>query len=68
MQLTNEAVEARKEYYRDWNRRNKERKRLYNASYWERRGKKLSAEKNKRMEVDAGAESAVEVTNELPKK
>lgn len=38
-QMTKEAIEARREYKRRWNKENRERVRQYNADYWERKAK-----------------------------
>jgi hypothetical protein len=38
MKKTNElALEARRAYYREWRKRNKDRVRKYNQDYWTRR-------------------------------
>lgn len=34
--LTPEAIEARREYYREWGRKNRERRREANAKYWQK--------------------------------
>lgn len=43
-ELTQEALEARREYKRRWYAANKEKVKAYNAAYWERKAKERKSE------------------------
>ncbi len=49
-ELSKEAIEARRKYRREWNRRNPEKVKQHQISYWER-----IAEKEKEAKADADA-------------
>lgn len=42
IKLTNEAIMARREYQKKWRDKNKEKVRLNNEKYWEKKAKKLN--------------------------
>lgn len=48
--LSNEALEARRAYLREWRRKNKDKVKSYNARYWERVGSKTIVEEKKTVE------------------
>lgn len=37
--LASEAIELRREYFRNWNKNNKQRKKEYNARYWQKKAR-----------------------------
>lgn len=47
MALTEEAKEARRAYQREWNARNREKRREYMARYWKRKAQKKAEEDTK---------------------
>lgn len=40
------ALEARREYYRDWRAANKDKVKQYNRSYWERKAQERKKRQN----------------------
>ena len=40
--LSPEAIAVRKEYFRDWRAKNKDKVKKHNQNYWERKAKQLS--------------------------
>ena len=44
-QLNERALELRREYQREWRRKNKEKVRANNLSYWERKAQKSAQER-----------------------
>ena len=44
MQLKEKALELRREYQREWRRRNKDKVRANNLRYWERKAQKAAQE------------------------
>ena len=45
--LTQEAIEARREYFREWGKKNKEKRKISNARYWEKYAAQKRAEKER---------------------
>ena len=43
--LSKEAIQARKDYFREWRAKNKDKKREYNRSYWERKAEETKQQK-----------------------
>ena len=48
-QLTQQEREARAQYFRNWRRKNKEKVKRYNQTYWQRRAERMANE-----DVDGG--------------
>ncbi len=46
--MSQSAEEIRREYYRQWRAKNKERVSAYNRRYWEKRAEKLKTKKSNR--------------------
>ena len=44
-QLNERAIELRREYQREWRRKNKEKVRANNLRYWERKAQKAAQER-----------------------
>lgn len=42
MTLTQEALEARRAYKREWNRKNKDKLREYNERYWQKKAEQAA--------------------------
>jgi hypothetical protein len=56
-ELSPEAVEARREYSRDWSRKNREKRKESNARYWERYAARKKAEReDELMKSDKGGD------------
>ncbi|MBR0351669.1 MAG: phosphatase [Oscillospiraceae bacterium] len=51
-QMSNDAKEARREYYRKWRAKNKDKQSEYTRRYWERK-----AEHEKGVQEDAGKDT-----------
>jgi hypothetical protein len=51
--LTQEALEARRAYQREWGRKNPEKRKAANARYWARRAARKAAEKQQNVEGKA---------------
>ncbi len=41
--MEHSAKEARRQYYRDWQRQNKDKVKGYQEKYWQRKGEQLTA-------------------------
>lgn len=46
MQLKEKALELRREYQREWRRKNKDKVRANNRRYWERKAQKAAREES----------------------
>lgn len=46
-ELTEAAKEARRAYWREWNKKNKDKRAEANRRYWERKAEKLQADRDR---------------------
>jgi hypothetical protein len=53
-ELTEAAKEARRAYWREWNKKNKDKRAEANRRYWERKAEKLRAESGALNEIIEG--------------
>ena len=42
--MTDQAIKTRREYYKEWYNKNKEKRKAYVESYWEKKAKKVENE------------------------
>ena len=45
--MENVAIAIRRQYQREWRRRNSERIKIYNSNYWKRKAEKIQQEQRK---------------------
>lgn len=55
--MTEQALQARREYKRQWNRRNADKVKAAQARYWERKAAEAEAAQDQRTDEQAGQEA-----------